>query len=213
MQNYPGVWSLPSIQYTDEELPDHLDLKAAQRVFDRLSDERFEGKILTVKEYLTSGTCSDNPMDERVTLRLYRFSAFEKVPLNPDYYTDAMWLTPEMYQRLAEGQLCGLCVRLWSDWLHEHEGIPRFALGALSASPRSGREGHGGLEMRDEIDDLEEEVVEPEPEPEPKPMSTEEAVAEERANIARQISAIVSRASSANPLTEPLQSLVKKLKQ
>jgi hypothetical protein len=42
-------------------------------------------------------------------------------------------------------------------------------------------------------------------------VTVEEAVAEERANIARQLTALVSRASSANPLAEPLKSLIRKL--
>jgi hypothetical protein len=73
--------------------------------------------------------------------------------------------------------------------------------------------------MNDDNDDFmteDEDEEEPETETEPEPvaeptMTAEEAAAAERTNLAKQLSAIVSRASSANPLTEPLKSLIRKL--
>lgn len=49
MENYPGVWSLPSIQYKPEELPDPLDLDAAAKIFARMSKERFHGEPIKVQ--------------------------------------------------------------------------------------------------------------------------------------------------------------------
>jgi len=129
MANYPGAWSLMSIQYEEAELPDPLQLDGARPLFERLAKERFPGEALHVLRHLISGTCSDNPMNERVILHLYHVE-FDKVgapALNSDFYTDAAWLTPEQYQEAAADQLCGLCLRLWSDYLYRTEKVPRFA--------------------------------------------------------------------------------------
>lgn len=115
MKNYPGVWSLLSIQYLPEELPDCLDLGAAEALMQRMSDERLGGVPAFVRRYLTSGTCSDNPMGERVVLHLYEISLGWTPELEPEFYTDATWMLPEEYLEASEGLTCGLCMRLWSD--------------------------------------------------------------------------------------------------
>jgi hypothetical protein len=127
MQNYPGVWSLLSIQYKPEELLDHLELWQAAPIFQRLSDERLGGVPIKVVRYLTSGTCSKNPINRRVTLHLYEIE-FRQPVLNEAYYVEEAWLTPEEYVERAAGQTCGLCMRLWSDYaVRNGLAIKRFA--------------------------------------------------------------------------------------
>lgn len=114
MANYPGVWSLLSIQMREDELPDVMDLAAAEVLFRRMSEERLCGVPLVVTSHLTSGTCADNPMGRRVVLHLYGMSFLHEPVLNPAFYTESRWMKPAEYVEAAAGQTCGLCMRLWS---------------------------------------------------------------------------------------------------
>jgi hypothetical protein len=114
MANYPGVWSLLSIQHGEDELPDVTDLAAAMTLFRRMSQERLGGVPLVVTGHLTSGTCTDNPMQVRVVLHLYAVSFQAEPVLDPAFYTEGAWMLPSAYVAAAEGQTCGLCMRLWS---------------------------------------------------------------------------------------------------
>ena len=116
MANYPGVWSLFSIQYTPEELPDPADLAAASRLFQRMSAERLGGVPVQAREYLTEGASDQNPMNAWVSLQLYEIDLPEEPVLNPHYYTGSDWLMPEEYEERCAEQRCGLCLRLWSDY-------------------------------------------------------------------------------------------------
>lgn len=115
MTNYPNVWSLLSEKFTEEELPDHLDLSAVQLVFNRMAIQRLGGTPVRVTHYITSGTCDKNPMNKRVTLHLYRIEFEDNPELNPRYYIDSEWLDAEVYHARADEAACGLCTRLWSD--------------------------------------------------------------------------------------------------
>lgn len=116
MKNYPGVWSLLSMQFVPEELPDHLNLDKVDELFDSMSRERLGGVLVQARGYLVSGTCEKNPMNERVVLHLYDVAIPKEPKLNPLYYEDIAWLQPEEYIERAKGQTCGLCMRLWSDY-------------------------------------------------------------------------------------------------
>lgn len=116
MENYPGLWSLLSIQFDPDELPDPQDTWRAQLLMERLSAERLGGIPIQAKKYLISGNSTDNPYDKNVILHLYEIELLEEPVLNPDYYTDAAWLTPEEYERRTSGERCGLCLRLWADY-------------------------------------------------------------------------------------------------
>lgn len=129
MENYPGVWNLLSIQFAPAELPDFMDLENAQTLFRRMSAERLRKAPLLVKRFLTSGVCSDNPMQRRVHLFLYELELLAGAGnLNPRFYTDHGWFSPEEYQQRAAGAACGLCLRLWSDYAFRNGLSPvRFA--------------------------------------------------------------------------------------
>lgn len=116
MENYPGVWSLFSIQYNPEELPDAEDLVAASRLFQRMSAERLGGVPVRARKFLTTGASDENPMNAWVSLQLYEIDLPQEPVLNPRYYTDGEWLSPEEYEERCAKQLCGLCLRLWSDY-------------------------------------------------------------------------------------------------
>ncbi len=116
MTNYPGLWSLLSKQFDLKDLPDPKDLSAIQPVMERLSRERLGGVPIATKKHLTSGDSDDNPIDRHVFLHLYEVELLVEPRLNPDYYTDAAWLTPEAYEEKSAGLQCGLCLRLWSDY-------------------------------------------------------------------------------------------------
>ncbi len=116
MTNYPNVWSLFSIQHDPATLPDVTDIAAAQPLFDAMSAERLGGVPVTVKSYLTSGSSDLNPMDVDVTLHLFEIDFDVEPVLNPRYYTDAAWLSAEEYEERCAEQVCGLCLRLWSDY-------------------------------------------------------------------------------------------------
>jgi hypothetical protein len=116
MTNYPGVWSLFSIQYLPEELPDPADLAAAGVLFERMSSERLGGIPVAVSRYLTAGSSDANPMKVDVTLRVYEIDFGAEPILHPDFYDEARWMSAEEYQTASAGQPCGLCLRLWSDY-------------------------------------------------------------------------------------------------
>lgn len=126
MQNYPGVWSLFSIQHDPAKLTDIRDLAAAQPLFDAMSAERLGGVPVRIKSYLTSGSSDLNPMDVDVTLHLYEIEFDDEPVLNPRYYTDGAWLSAEEYEERCAEQVCGLCLRLWSDyaWMHGYTDRP-----------------------------------------------------------------------------------------
>lgn len=116
MENYPSVWSLLSIQFDSMELSDPADLSKVQAFMESLSEERLGGVPIATKQHLISGDSSDNPFDKHVFLHLYEIELRKEPRLNPDYYTDSVWLTPEEYENRSANQRCGLCLRFWSDY-------------------------------------------------------------------------------------------------
>lgn len=120
MENYPSVWSLPSIQFARKAFGGPTDLEAVQELFDRMSEERFGGVGVRVNAYLTSGDSSANPFGNHVHLHLYAIELEAEPVLKPDYYTDSAWLLPEEYEERSADEQCGLCLRLWADyaWMH-----------------------------------------------------------------------------------------------
>jgi hypothetical protein len=117
MSNYPGVWSLFSIQFTPAELPDpRLVGGAVKDLFRRMSRDRLGGVPVTVAKYLTSGSSEDNPMGVEVSLHLYKIELHKAPRLNEQYYTDGAWLLPAEYENRCADQMCGLCLRLWADY-------------------------------------------------------------------------------------------------
>jgi hypothetical protein len=116
MRNYPGVWSLFSIQFKGGELPDVCDLKVVGEHFRRMSEERLGGVPVATKRYLTSGSSDQNPMGVDVNLYLYEIEFAAEPILNPAYYTDGAWLLPEEYEARCADKVCGLCLRLWADY-------------------------------------------------------------------------------------------------
>ena len=119
MENYPGVWSLLSIQFARDELVDFTDLGAVQKVMDRMSEERLGRIPVRLIHYLKSARCSDNPMQVPVTLHLYQIELEREPELNPQYYVDYAWFTPEEYIKASESATCGLCMRMWSDYCYQ----------------------------------------------------------------------------------------------
>ena len=116
MRNYPGVWSLPSIQYRAQEVSQPEDLLCVQPLFEKMSKQRLGNVPVCVKDYLISGSSDRNPYGLHVHLHLYRIEIIRDPDLEADYYTDGAWLTAGEYQRRNADQACGLCLRLWSDY-------------------------------------------------------------------------------------------------
>lgn len=119
MENYPNVWSLMSIQFAPEELPDFTDLGDAQRIIEKMAEERLGGATVEILHYLKSARCSDNPMQVPVTLHLYQIELKHEPELNPKYYVDSAWFTPEEYLATSADSTCGLCMRMWSDYCYQ----------------------------------------------------------------------------------------------
>lgn len=133
MQNYPGVWSLLSIQFTPDEI-DPLSIPSVQPLFERMSAERLGGAPIRLLRYLTSGSCAKNPMNRRVVLHLYEVEIDDPIALNPRFYSDDAWLTPDEYEERARGKTCGLCMRLWSDYAVKHGLADRRFAPALESA-------------------------------------------------------------------------------
>ena len=116
MANYPGVWSLPSIQFERKQLPDPTNLFTVRNLMEKLSRERLGGFPIEVRSFLTAGDSAENPVGKHVFLYLYKIEMPREPRLNPDYYTEAAWLTAREYEQRSAGEPCGLCLRLWSDY-------------------------------------------------------------------------------------------------
>jgi hypothetical protein len=116
MENYPGVWSLFSMQYDSTKVAEVTDLEAVTPLFKAMSVQRLGGVPVRVKSYLTSGSSDQNKMGVQVTLHLYEIEFDEEPRLNERYYTDGAWLTAEEFEARCAQQICGLCLRLWSDY-------------------------------------------------------------------------------------------------
>ena len=116
MQNYPGIWSLLSIQFDPRELEGPEDLATVQQFMEKMSEERLGGAPISVTKYLISGDSDHNPYDKHVYLHLYEIKLLRDPYLNSDYYSEGAWLTAEQYEERTTGQPCGLCLRLWSDY-------------------------------------------------------------------------------------------------
>lgn len=118
MENYPGVWSLPSIQHEAGELRDPHDLRAAQEIFTRMSQERFYAAPVAVFAHLIAGSSDENPMGRMVHLNLYRVGFLEEPMLNPRYYTSSAWLTNGQFvgRTMLTPLPCGLCTKLWQQY-------------------------------------------------------------------------------------------------
>lgn len=129
MKNYPGLWSLFSLQYRSTELSNPLDLTDVQVLMKRMSKERLRGREIGVKRHLVSGDSDANPMNKHVFLHLYEIRMAKEPDLNLNYYTAGAWLTATQYEQRNAGTQCGLCLRLWSDyaWLsgiHDRPFVP-----------------------------------------------------------------------------------------
>lgn len=116
MENYPGVWSLFSIQYDPTAVSNMTDLNLVAPLFKAMSEQRLGGVPVRVKSYLTSGSSDQNPMAVDVTLHLYEIEFDQEPDLNPRYYTEGGWLTAKDYEERCAEQVCGLCLRLWADY-------------------------------------------------------------------------------------------------
>ena len=119
MENYPNTWSLLSIQFDKEEFPDFTDLETAQNLMTRMAEERLNGAPVKLLNYVKSSRCSDNPMHVPVTLHMYQIEFESEPELNPRYYVDCAWFTPEEYLKATENSTCGLCMRMWSDYCYQ----------------------------------------------------------------------------------------------
>lgn len=125
MSNYKGVWSLPSIKYDPAALPGVPNLDAARTLMERLSRDRLGGVPISVLAHLTSGSSGDNPMGVAVTLHLYEVDMHAEPEMNPRFYTEAAWMTPEECKDAMRDQIGGLCTRLWSEYAIRAEARPR----------------------------------------------------------------------------------------
>jgi hypothetical protein len=125
MRNYPNTWSLLSIQFMPEEFPDFTDMAAAGNLMRKMANERLGGVPVRLLRYLKSARCSENPMKVSVTLHLYEIDLQAEPVLDPHYYVDSAWFTPEDYLSMSESQTCGLCMRMWSDYCCER-GLSRI---------------------------------------------------------------------------------------
>lgn len=134
MANYPNVWSLLSIQFSPTTMAHDTSIEVVQSLMERMSKQRLGGVGIQVRRYLTSAHCSNNPMDKLVFLHMYSIELDDEPELNPDYYTESAWLTPEEYVERSRDSACGLCLRMWSDYSVRHRLSERSFAPALVAA-------------------------------------------------------------------------------
>lgn len=129
MTNYPGVWSLLSIQFNPDDLPEPSDLVKVQTYMKAMSAERLNGVGIRTIAMLASESSDKNPIGRDVHLHLYRVELDHEPELHPDFYEDGRWMTFEEYEQAARDAPCGLCMRMWGDFAYmrgiiDHPFIP-----------------------------------------------------------------------------------------
>lgn len=131
MENYPNVWSLLSIQFVPSTFVHDTDPEVVQSLMEQMAEERLGGVGVRVVRYLTSAHCFRNPMNKAVYLHMFQVELDDQPILNPDYYSDCAWLTPEEYCERSHDAMCGLCLRMWSDYSVRHNLAKRAFAPAL----------------------------------------------------------------------------------
>lgn len=116
MANYPNIWSLLSIQFDPGEVTDPANLHVVSTHIQRLSDQRLGGVRAAATSLLISGDQYSAAIGKHVFLHLYEVELAAEPELNPLYYVDAAWWTPEQYAEKTVSQTCGLCLRLWASY-------------------------------------------------------------------------------------------------
>jgi hypothetical protein len=81
-----------------------------------MSAQRLGGVPILTKALLTSGSEDSEVLNRTVSLHLYEVELHETPKLNPQYYVDSAWLSPDGYEDRCADQVCGLCLRLWADY-------------------------------------------------------------------------------------------------
>lgn len=116
MNNYPGIWTLFSQQYSPEEILGAKDLAGAKEVFNRMASERLLGAPITIEAYLDQTSGFSDDLKREVHLMLYKIEFPWGLKLNEDYYTYAQWLTWDEHFKYHKQPSCGMCTRLFQDW-------------------------------------------------------------------------------------------------
>jgi isopentenyldiphosphate isomerase len=120
MEHYPSTWGLLSEQFDPKELPEPSDLKAAQRVFDRMTQKRFEHTTVAVTKFLYTAASDQNPMKRWVILHVYLVDITEEFVLNMKYYNGYAWWNQSEFDERANNKVNGLCTRSWKEHTVKH---------------------------------------------------------------------------------------------
>lgn len=121
MRNYPGAWSLFSEQYDPAEIDpdDHAEIK---KVFDRMSKRRLGGVQIKVGRLVSARSRYTHALGSSVTLRLFEIELEHEPILNPEFYSEAAWLTNDEFRKRVTAVPCGMCTRMLSDYrMHRGE--------------------------------------------------------------------------------------------
>lgn len=116
---YPNLWTLFSIQYQFDF--NKNDRTQAAAIFQHMSDVRLGGAPVFVGKFLCEGTDYNQDLGEDVSLRLYEIDFPDNpnlLALNPDYYSETRWMTVDEHVKHIEGNICGLCLKLWQDYAY-----------------------------------------------------------------------------------------------
>lgn len=114
MENYPGVWSLFSMQIPWEkftELPQDRDL--ALDIMQTISNQRLGGLEVTNALWISGAESFRTELGKSVALHLYRVELIGEPKLNPYFYSEGAFLTADEF-RSMDKMPCGTCVRMWS---------------------------------------------------------------------------------------------------
>lgn len=115
MQNYPGAWSLFSEQYDPAEI-DPDDRADVNKVFDRMSKRRLGSVGIKVGRLVSARSRYTHALGRSVTLRLFEIELEREPILNPEFYSDAAWLTNDEFRERVTAVPCGMCTRMLSDY-------------------------------------------------------------------------------------------------
>ncbi len=115
----PGARSLFSIHFSPDELPVPQNLRKARVLMERMSKLRLYDAPIQVSSYLTSKDSKEDHGQKLAQLHIYKIE-FQDIlfppRLNPGFYSEGAWLSPEQILEKIDGKTPGAGIRAWLDY-------------------------------------------------------------------------------------------------
>ena len=123
MDNYPNTWGLLSRQWNRNDYHNILGLKdKLQPLFQEMSVQRLDNTPIKVIQWLATqaNKPEENPLGCWLYLDIFQIELEKEPVLNPEFYTEAKWMTRKDILNLSITQECGRCTEMLTEFLRWH---------------------------------------------------------------------------------------------